>query len=72
MTPAVSDVELHPGDVVLLCTDGLTKHVTEEQITEVLSRSSSSEAASRELVELALAGGGKDNVTVVVAHTLTP
>jgi serine/threonine protein phosphatase PrpC len=72
MTPAVSDVELQPGDLLLLCTDGLTKHVTEEQIAEVLSRSASAEATCRELVELALEGGGKDNVTVVVAHTLTP
>ena len=71
MTPAVSDVQLQQGDVLVLCTDGLTKHVTEEQIADVLNRADSAEAACRELVDLALAGGGKDNVTVVVAHTLT-
>jgi protein phosphatase len=71
MTPAVSDVQLKAGDVLVLCTDGLTKHVTEEQIAEVLNRADSAESACRELVDAALAGGGKDNVTVVVAHTLT-
>jgi protein phosphatase len=71
MTPAVSDVQLQQGDVLVLCTDGLTKHVTEEQITDVLNRADTAESACRELVDLALAGGGKDNVTVVVAHTLT-
>ena len=70
MTPAVSDVQLHQGDVLVLCTDGLTKHVTEDQIADVLGRADSAEAACRELVDLALAGGGKDNVTVVVAQTL--
>ncbi|MEO8563835.1 MAG: protein phosphatase 2C domain-containing protein [bacterium] len=72
MTPAVSDIELHQGDVLILCTDGLTKHVSEAQIAEVLGRTPDAEAGCRELVELALEGGGKDNVTVVVAHTLTP
>jgi PPM family protein phosphatase len=72
MTPAVSDVALKQGDLLVLCTDGLTKHVTEEQIAEVLGRADSAEAACRELVDLALEGGGKDNVTVVVAQTLKP
>jgi len=71
MTPAVSGLELERGDVLLLCTDGLTKHVTEEQIGEVLAHAEDAESACRRLVELALAGGGRDNVTVVVAHTLT-
>jgi protein phosphatase len=70
MTPAVGRLELKQGDVLLLCTDGLTKHVTEEQIARVLARASNAEAGCRELVELALDGGGKDNVTVVVASTL--
>lgn len=70
MTPAVSAAVLERGDVLLLCTDGLTNHVTEAQIVEVLSRTGDAEAGCRELVERALADGGRDNVTVVVAHTL--
>jgi PPM family protein phosphatase len=71
MTPAVRELTLERGDILLLCTDGLTKHVSEERIASVLSRSSNPESSCRQLVDLALAGGGRDNVTVVVANTLT-
>ena len=71
MTPAVSELTLEQGDLLLLCTDGLTKHVSEEQIASVLARTPNAEASCRELIDLALAGGGRDNITVVVAHTLT-
>ena len=70
MTPAVSALTLEQGDALVLCTDGLTKHVSERQIAEVLQRGHNAESSCRELVDLALAGGGKDNVTVVVAQAL--
>lgn len=70
MIPVVDSVPLRRGDRVLLCTDGLTKHVSDEQIGEVLGQSSDSEAACRRLIELALAGGGSDNVTAVVVRVL--
>jgi protein phosphatase len=70
LTPAVRRLELGPGESLLLCTDGLTKHVSEERIAEVLGSGTVAESNCRELVELALAGGGKDNVTVVVVNTL--
>lgn len=67
-------VELAEGDQVLLCTDGLTEMVSDNEITEVLTNSVSAPNACRELVDLALAHGGKDNVTVVVGryHMLEP
>lgn len=52
---------------VLLCSDGLTNAVTEEKITEVLSRDASCEERAKELVAAANEGGGPDNVTVIVA-----
>lgn len=69
-------VELHhamlfPGDVVLLCSDGLTKHVPRERITEALSsvaQGTEVEVAARSLIDQALADGGTDNVTVVIAR----
>ena len=70
MTPAVSAMTLEQGDSLVLCTDGLTKHVTERQIADVLVDASNAEGACRELVDRALAAGGRDNVTVVVASAL--
>ena len=67
MTPSIGLVDLAPGDVLLLCTDGLTKHVADPQIAEVLGKSRTAHEISKELLDLALAGGGTDNITVVVA-----
>ena len=67
MTPAVGLIDLEPGDVLLLCTDGLTKHVADPQIAEVLGGAGNAEAMCRELVQKALQTGGSDNVTVIVA-----
>lgn len=57
------------GDCFVLCSDGLTGHVNDE---EILARSSklSANRASHELLELALARGGKDNISVVVVNVV--
>ena len=70
MKPAVSELTLEQGDSLVLCTDGLTKHVSEERIAGVITKAQNAEAGCRTLVDLALEGGGKDNVTVVVANAL--
>jgi len=59
-------VRLKRGDRLLLCSDGLTAHVEDRQIDELLRRYSDPTAAARELVVAANAGGGTDNVSVVV------
>jgi protein phosphatase len=66
--PVVIKGDLRPGDVSLFCTDGLTKHVSDERIRERLASMTSAEQACRALVEDALAGGGTDNITVVIAR----
>jgi protein phosphatase len=66
--PELSKLDLLPGDTLLLCSDGLNKHVTDEQIQTVLESGSTSRASCARLVELALEGGGTDNVTAVVAQ----
>ena len=68
MLPKIGLVDLALGDTLLLCSDGLTKHVADEQIAAMLSRGDSAEATSRALVGAALEAGGSDNVTVVVAR----
>ena len=70
MEPTVGLVDFAPGDVLLLCSDGLPKHVSDERIKEVLGQPVTAEAMARTLVADALAGGGSDNVTVVVARMI--
>ena len=61
-------LDLHPGDVLVLCTDGLTEMMTDAAITAVLAAEADPEAACRRLIAEANGNGGRDNVTVVVAR----
>jgi protein phosphatase len=61
-------VALEPGDALLLCTDGLTKHVPDAAIARILASSATATATCEALVGAALDGGGSDNVTVVVCR----
>jgi protein phosphatase len=65
-------LDLHPCDVVLLCTDGLTEMVADERIAATLREEHDPEQACRRLVEEAKSQGGKDNVTVVLAQIEDP
>lgn len=62
------------GDRYLLCSDGLTDYVTESEILEVLdvAATESRDVAADRLIELALAAGAPDNVTVIVADITAP
>ena len=66
-TDTVSE-HLRDGDVVLLCSDGLSSYVGQEQIADDLRGAASLDEAARALVERANAAGGTDNVTVVLAR----
>ncbi len=59
------EVELSQGDIVLLCTDGLSNYVSAEEIAGVLARTPFYEAADK-LVDKALEAGGLDNITVLL------
>jgi serine/threonine protein phosphatase PrpC len=67
--PDVSIREARPGDRYLLCTDGLSDVVSTDTMLEALQIPDAQESADR-LVELALRGGGPDNVTVIVADVV--
>jgi protein phosphatase len=60
------------GTVVLLCSDGLTKHVSDERIRERLASMTSSRQVAEQLLQDALDDGGSDNVTLLVGRTLRP
>ena len=66
--PQVQRFKLSAGDKLLLCTDGLTEMVEDLTIAQVLSEAKSAQTACQDLVDLALSGGGTDNITVVLAH----
>ncbi len=59
-------VELRAGDQVLLCSDGLTEAVDDDQIAGLLSSEGDGDAACRSLIDAANAAGGPDNITVVL------
>lgn len=67
-TPVVSRIEIPTGCVVFLCSDGLTKHVSDAEIAEQLGTMESSEQACRALLAQALERGGTDNVTIISAR----
>jgi len=68
----VQHLSLQRGDQLLLCTDGLTDLVNNTAIGDILRGASQAQAACDQLVEAALAAGGKDNVTVIVARYSWP
>ncbi len=57
------------GDVLLLCSDGLTRMVNDSVITGTLASAVSAQAAADRLIELANEGGGVDNVSAIVVRT---
>ncbi len=65
--PEIQRFDLELGDVILLCSDGLTKHVADEQIAEVLAGGDSAAGVAKRLVAAANAAGGSDNITVALA-----
>lgn len=67
--PYVSDiVDLCPGDIFVLCTDGLTDMVSDAALRAILSSETDPEALACDMVDMALMAGGNDNITVVVIH----
>jgi protein phosphatase len=70
--PVVTRIERDWGAVVLLCSDGLTKHVSDEQIRERLADMTSARQVAEQLLQDALDGGGTDNISIIVGRTLPP
>jgi protein phosphatase len=67
--PTLTVREAHAGDRYLLCSDGLSDPVSHDTILDALQIPDVTESADR-LIEMALRGGGPDNVTVVVADVV--
>jgi PPM family protein phosphatase len=67
--PPVEHHDARAGDRLLLCSDGLSDYVADEQIAEAMAEPEA-DAVARELTRRALEGGGRDNITVVIADVV--
>ena len=71
VTPDASEVESQSGDVYLLCSDGLTGMVPEDEILRVVSENGNDlEKACQNLIDIANEHGGLDNVTAILVKTV--
>jgi len=68
--PDLSVHDAQVGDRYLLCSDGLSGVVSDETLRETLATIGDPEAVTRQLIELALRGGGPDNITCIVADVV--
>ncbi len=68
--PVVTRLRADWHNVHLLCTDGLTKHVSDEQIRQRLATMTSSRQVCEQLLQDALEGGGSDNISIVVGRAV--
>lgn len=66
--PVITRLRADWGNIHLLCTDGLTKHVSDEQIAERLASMTSSKQVCEQLLQDALDAGGTDNITLIVGR----
>lgn len=67
-TPQITRVDLRRHGTTLMCSDGLTRHVTDAEIESHVAKATSSEQLCRDLLALALDRGGHDNVTIIAAR----
>jgi PPM family protein phosphatase len=66
--PVVTRLNADWHNVHLMCSDGLTRHVTDERIAEILSSMTSSKQAGELLLQEALDAGGSDNITIILGR----
>ena len=69
-TPVVTGIDQDWNHVHLLCSDGLTKHVSDERIAERLRTMTSAKQVCEDLLQDALDGGGTDNITLIVGRAV--
>lgn len=62
----IFEVELCEDDRILLCTDGLTNMVRDKEICDTIRQNDNIETAASQLVAMANANGGRDNITVMI------
>lgn len=69
VSPSTGWAECQPGDMYLLCSDGLTDMISEDDVSGIIGNAASVEGAAKALVGAANDAGGKDNVSVILCRT---
>ncbi|MEL6442031.1 MAG: Stp1/IreP family PP2C-type Ser/Thr phosphatase [Cyanobacteria bacterium J06621_8] len=64
----IQEFEMRSGDRLLICSDGLTEEVTDEQIETALTNLKNCQETAQQLIDAAKAAGGSDNITVVIVE----
>jgi serine/threonine protein phosphatase PrpC len=73
VTPDLYEATLHPGESILLTSDGLTRHVALEELAEIMADAAAlpAEVSCERMIELAKERGGSDNITCIVIRAST-
>lgn len=66
----ISNIQFRPGDQLLLCSDGLTKMVSDETISKILNMRLSGHEKINRLIDTANDNGGKDNISAILIDDL--
>lgn len=69
LSPYINYQYLLPGDQFLICSDGLTKMLSEKEITDIVSSSDIQENKIKEMMTLTLNNGGRDNITIILIES---
>jgi len=70
LEPSVGLIDLEPGDSMMLCTDGLIRHVSDERIAAIMGNGSTAEMMAGTMMREALNDGGRDNISVIVVRAV--
>lgn len=68
LEPSIVEIDYQPEDRYLLCSDGLTDMLTEQEIFDILAHGNTVEETVRELMEKTMEKGGKDNATIILCE----
>ncbi|MCH1928086.1 SpoIIE family protein phosphatase, partial [Shewanella sp. C31] len=68
--PDIKTISLDDGDYLILCTDGLSNKVTQQELESLLSSSKDLTAVADELIQLANDHGGEDNITLCIVQQM--
>lgn len=70
VNPEIDVIDVQKGDLFLLCSDGLTDKLTDEQMVSIIQSASSLEEAGKELIQAAKRAGSEDNITLLLAYVV--